>query len=125
MIMHWADPGSCFLSGETMEQPRLGSSLARGGISPAACNPPTKQHWLDPAPQGHINCWWLNTKWSMAILVVVTAGVRGPPPVGPFRASVQQPPEFISTVCGGGNGKSLPLLVLPKDGGLCACSCVF
>ena len=51
VVMHQADLSSCFLSGETMEQPRLGSSLGRGGISPAACNPWTWWQWLDPAPK--------------------------------------------------------------------------
>lgn len=48
MAMHWADPGSCFLSGETTSSSGLGPPWRRG-VSPAPCNPPTGQHWLDPA----------------------------------------------------------------------------
>lgn len=96
----------------------------KGGVSPAPYNLPDMAALVGSSPQEPISCWWLNTKWSTAVPVAVTAGAWDPPTVGPFRANVQQPPGFISAMCGSGDGKFLPLLVLSKDGGLvCVCVC--
>lgn len=51
MVMHWADPSCCLLSGETTELPRLESYLGRGVSTQQQCNPPTRWHWLDSAPK--------------------------------------------------------------------------
>lgn len=55
------------------------------------------QHWVTlslvalagPSLQGHISCWWLDTKWSVAVLTAIIAGDRDLPTVGPFGASLR------------------------------------
>lgn len=98
----------------------LGSSVGKG-CQPALGNP---QHggigWIQP-PRIH--------QLLVAPYKVVCGHPDGSDCWGQgsthCRSLWSQPSGFISTACGGGEGKSLPLLVLLKDGvSACVCLCV-
>lgn len=87
MIMHWADPGSCFLSGETMEQPRLGSSLARGVSA--------QQHVI---PQ-HSGTGWIQPPRTHQLLVAQYKVVHGHPGGGHLWGQGSTPCGPLQSQC--------------------------
>lgn len=87
------------------------------------------QHWVTlsmvalagSSLQGHISCWWLDTKWSVAILMAIIVGGRDLPTVGSFGASLQDSFQQHVEV---GMGNPFPFWY-PRMESQLVCVCVF
>lgn len=117
-------PGPAFSLGRPERPDQVWVLPGKRGVSPAPCNPPTWQHWLDPAPKGTSAAGgsiqsgpWPSQWWSLLGFGIYLLWVPSEPVSSNLQDTFRQHVEV-------GMGNPFPFWCCPRMEALLVCKCV-